>query len=261
MSNLECGEEIDLREFIQVINKRKNIIISTVFITLIFTGIAVFFIPKTYEVKAVVQNGYMNTPIITYVEAATLLKSRDFLGPIFGKLSIRVPQEKDIKKMILIENIKESNYFVLKIKLSDSKLVYLLSQEIINAYLEYGNSIYYSQTNLIKNHIVQLEDLIRKTKIDLEKGQKNSLEQRDISFPIAFPDDKVQMKDLLSLKFQLESQLVTTREFKLIDAPFEPQYPVSPRKGFIIIGSCIFSLLVGMFLAFLTEGREKNRVE
>lgn len=256
MPNPEYVEEFDLKEFVYVINKRRNIVLGTVFILFVLAGIVIFLMPKTYEVKATIQNGYINVPIITYAEAATLVRSRSFLNPIFEKLGMQIPQEYEIKKMIQPESIKDSNFFILKIRSGNNDLGYSLCREIVNAYLEYGNSIYYAQTNLIKNHLVQLESLIEKTR---QSADKNASVKKESILPLAYPDDKVQMRDLLSQKLQLETQLATDKEFKLIDDPVKPKYPISFRKGLLIVSFFILSLIVGIFFAFFAESWGKTK--
>lgn len=253
MSSSRYDEEIDIREFIRVISKRKKIILGVVFVTLVLTSIIVSLMPKTYEVKATIQNGYINTPIITYAEAATLLRSGSFLNPVFEKLGMQIPQERGIRKMVLLENIKDSNLFVIKVRYRDNDLGYSLCREIADAYLEYGNSIYNKQTNLIKSHFSQLEDLIVKTRLDMNKSA--SVKKESI-LPLAYPDDKVQMRDLLSQKFQLENQLLLAKGFKLIDKPVKSEKPISPRGKLIIIISCFIALPVGLFCALLVESWE-----
>lgn len=258
MPNPGYGEEIDLREFIQVINKRKSVVLCTVFITLILTGIVVSIMPKTYEVKATIQNGYINTPIITYAEAATLLRSGSFLNPVFEKLGMQVPREQEIKKMILLENIKDSNFFVIKVRYKDNDLGYSLCKRIVDAYLEYGNSIYNKQTNLIKSHFNQLEDLIRKTRLDMNKSASV---KKESTLPLAYPDDKVQMRDLLSQKFQLETQLVTNKEFKLVDEPVKPKAPISPNVAQNMFIAFVIGIVFGVFIAVFIENWNKSEIK
>lgn len=252
MSNYRNDDEIDLREYLRVIKKQKILIIGIVFIGLILTAITISIMPKTYEVKALVQRGYFNNPIMNYSETVVLLKSHDFLKPIFAKLNIN-SEDNVMKKGILLEDIENTNFFIIKVRCKDNTLGYLLIQEIISAYIGYGNSIYYAQLDFTKNHINEIESLTEKTQTNLERGQKINLEQKNISFPISIPDDKVQMRDLLLQKFQLESQLLVAKEFKLIDSPVKREYPVSPRKGLIIIIFCISTLIISMYFAFLIE--------
>ncbi|MEW6088374.1 MAG: Wzz/FepE/Etk N-terminal domain-containing protein [bacterium] len=256
MLNPKYNEEIGLIDFIQIINKRKTFILSTALVAMVLASIIIFIIPKTYEVKATIQNGYINVPIITYPEASTLIRSGLFLNPIFEKIGLRIPQEHEIKKMILLENIKESNLFMLKVRLKDNDIAYSLCKEIVSVYIEYGNSNYNRQTDLIRNQIYQVENLIEKTKLSADK---NALAKRENVSPLAYPDDKVQIRDLLFQKFQLETQLVVNKEFKLIDGPVKSKYPVSPKKVPIIVFSCFVALMAGISYALLAENWEKTK--
>ncbi|MFH1287742.1 MAG: Wzz/FepE/Etk N-terminal domain-containing protein [bacterium] len=257
MSNPGCDEEINLREFIQIINKRKTVILSITFVVLTLTGIINFLMPKTYEVKAAIQNGSITMPIITNLEAITLLKSEDFLRPRFEKLGMAL-NEGEIREILSMENIKETSIFIIKVRLSDKKLALELTQEIVNAYLDYGNSFYNAQHVLINDQIKELDGLMDKTKILAEgEGKKLKETQKGLS-SIVFPDYHVQIKELLTNKFNLESQLVLAKKFKLIESPSEPKYPVAPNCLINIILAGILGLSLGLFYVFMLEAYNKE---
>lgn len=251
------NEEIYFEEYIKIIFKRRVVVLSITFAILVLAGIVNFSMPKIYEVSAIVQNGYLNAPIVSYAETVALLRSRNFSKPIFEKFGINFPEgEKAFKKVLVIENIKDTNYFTIKIKYKNKDVAFSLSQELIKVYVNYGKSLYDNRTILIKNGIVNLDSLIEKTKLSM-KNMKDGTSQKDFSFPHSIPDDKVQLRDLLSEKLQLESQLTASKEFKVIDEPSKPVEPISPNVLRNLIVSFVFGLMMGVFYVVLTENWRK----
>ncbi|MBI5540387.1 MAG: hypothetical protein HY951_10045 [Bacteroidia bacterium] len=126
-----------------------------------------------------------------------------------------------------------------------------MAKEIVKSYLEYGQSIYLRQYVLLENQVKELDGLIEKT------HASSSIQNM---FPsMIIPDYKVQLRDLFSQKFQLESQLVAAKEFKVIDEPIVPNSPISPNKVRNIFIGCIIGLMAGVFGAFFMEYWEKSK--
>ncbi|MDD5772589.1 MAG: Wzz/FepE/Etk N-terminal domain-containing protein [bacterium] len=250
------NEEINIKEIIDVIFKRKKMFLGIMFFIVICTVAVSFFIPKTYEVQAVIQRGTINAPILSYPETVTILKSSFFTKPIFKKLNVDILEEENIVKQINIDNIKDTNYFIVTIRLKDKELSYLLIQEIINSYIEYGAVLYNIQFNSIKNNISQFENLIERTNLEIDSELSN---KKGNNLNVIFPNNKVQLKDLLTQKFQLENQLLFAKEFKLINEPVKPKKPVSPKKLSMVIVSFFIAFVISLFCVFLSESLEKTK--
>lgn len=241
--------EVDFREYIEIVVKKKKIILSVVFLTVIISAIFLFFLSKTYESKAIIQSGNLNGPVIPYSEVETLIKSRPFLNPIFNKLGVSFRDE-ELKDMIVLENIKDSSFFIIRIRAKDSNLVYLLRKEIVNSYLAYGKSIYEKQNCLLNDQKNKLDDLIENTKVSLERIKNIN---KDNSLPLFLPDPRVQLKDLYEQKVALELQMAVAKEFKIIDESNVSAYPIGPSKGKTILIAGIISMFFAIFYVLMSD--------
>jgi uncharacterized protein involved in exopolysaccharide biosynthesis len=77
--NVESGQEITLRNYIEVVIKRKKLIFIVFFLSVITATAINLTTPKVYVATAVIQNGYIDSPIIKIAEAASIIESQAIL--------------------------------------------------------------------------------------------------------------------------------------------------------------------------------------
>jgi len=93
-------DEIDLRELINVLIKRKKLILTIFFSAVVLTAFINFLIPKIYLSSAIMQRGVVENQLIKKAEAEEMIKSLEFLDPLIQKLELRI-QFKERKEAIL----------------------------------------------------------------------------------------------------------------------------------------------------------------
>lgn len=75
-------QEIDLRDYINVILKRKWIIIGIFFVSVITTIVVNLRLPKVYETNMIIENGLLDGEIIKKAEGRELITSSKIAGKL-----------------------------------------------------------------------------------------------------------------------------------------------------------------------------------
>ncbi len=271
-------QEIDLRDYINVILKRKKLIITGTLICMAAAFILISLTPKTYKTEAIFQNAAVPDKNVVVVENGTvagesIIKNAEVSEIILGnevlsKALSKFPEvsSQGFKEHVEIENIKDTSFFKITVKFNNSEAAEGICRAIINQYFEYGMPLFEEKIGLLKNRISATDEMIFETE-DLIKqlqGQLNStaLEEGDIAleptFKIPFlrnlyAEQQQTLYDLYSKKDNLESQLLNVKKFKIISSPFKPKNPVKPKIKQNILLSGILGLMFFTFLAFFVE--------
>jgi len=107
-------KEVDLRDYIRVIKKRKKIILLIFFVAIIVSAVLSFVLPPVYEVTSTIKIGKIvdvdtlkKEPIESQSGASGLLKSSQFLGGTIKELNLSFTI-KELRKKISVEPIIET---------------------------------------------------------------------------------------------------------------------------------------------------------
>ena len=264
-------QEIDLRDYINVIIKHKKIILAVFFISVITTAVISSFMPKVYEATAVIQNGNIKGPLIAKAEVEEIIKSQDLLLQVIKNAEVDIGNITSLRKAIEVENIKETVFFRLIVKYKGADVPIKICQAIIDSYFAFAKPIYQKRINLLDNQIEELDNQLKDVKNDMQSLQKiissfslpeeskeATSEIRLIFLREALSNYGNRLLSLTSERNKLNLVRINAKEFKVIDAPLRQKSPIRPKKRQNVIISGIVSLMFGIFLAFFMEYWDKS---
>ncbi len=275
-------QEIDLRDHIKVILKRKKVILAVFFVTVITTAIVSFLMPKVYEVTSTVQIGSVDDLLMRKgqignidgllmgkEEAKEILLSQNLLAPIIkgANFDIELEQLKEIK----IEDIKNTNFLKIKVQCSDPEMAVKINKAIANVFISRGQGIYQKRLFLINERLKELETEIKDTEGNIRRTQNlitelhgpTAISQQDISLTMillqnTLPNYESHVYILKNRRNELKISLSTAEDFKIVETPIKPKYPIKPKKRQNIALSGILGLMLAIFIAFSQEFWSKS---
>lgn len=286
-------DEIDLKKYIDVILKRKLIILSLFFVAIIIAAAAVSLAPKTYKATASIKIA---------PEQAVLLSLNDVLQRLVKKLDL--PQSPEwLAKKLSVKKVAETNEAILSVTDTDPQA----AQKIVNALAEdmttplvrdarglssFDLGIKKSLLNGYKNEfaaldpeIKRMEDLLAELKkqiasqekiivlstavLDYDSGDKiknlrsevinpvyQDLNMRIVNTEIELYTKKLRAQDLMKIIGPMEDEIhaEANRIITPASAPVVPEDQGGGKK-MILVG--MLSLVFGVFLAFFMEFWQK----
>jgi capsular polysaccharide biosynthesis protein len=264
-----CHEdEIDLREIINVILKRKKLILGIFLASVIITAIVSFVIPKTYLSTAIIQTGIVSEPLISTEEAAQMIKTNDFLTPIIKELELTAKPE-SLKNAINLEKIKDTNLNKLELKYQDKATSYRLCKQIADSFSARANELYKQridlaqsykevldmQLNTINRSAQDMQTMVRDTVV-LEGADETQTVIMHILLKDLLLNQQTNVAKLIENKDAINKIISSSKEFKTID--IENPKKIAPNIKLNIVLAGTFSLMFGIFLAFFLEFWQKS---
>jgi len=265
-------DEIDLRDCVNMLIKRKKFIISFFLLAVITSAIVNSLIPKVYEISSTIQLGSINDLLIKKEEAKEIILNKNSLLSIIKELNLDIDSE-SLKKSIKIEDITNTN--LLKISISYSniddgiKIISLIPSNLI----ELGQSIYLQKRDIINERLSELEIEIKNLQENMFSAQNlvigvsksGSFAKMDASFRKILLQNAISSYEnsitrLRNQSNELQLLLVNAKDFGVFDAPIKPKYPIGPNKihNIFIVGT--ISLFLSGLLVFFMEYLRKRDV-
>lgn len=252
-------DEINMVDLWRVIWKRKNLIIA---VTLSFAVLALAVslkMPKVYEGEAVVALPKVGIGLVeTKTIADALLKEVKRGNPVGGFDDTLIKKISDVK----IEQIKGSE--------SQFKIVVQIKKEPHVAYEVFNKMMAYLQGNEYVRRRLDIERTgieanIAETRHTIEMAEKTRNEAvRLISTrnPVGFNpvDLDVRIGDLRGRLIGLETSLSLLKSYEFISGPYVYKNKAKPKVKLITLIAGIAGSFVGIMLAFVLEGIEKQRL-
>lgn len=167
----QAETEIRLRDYLDVIIKRRTVILTVFFVSVSTTAIFCFLSPKVYKATATIQNGFLEEPLTKKTEIENILKSHDFLIPIIEEHNLKIDPLK-LKDAIKISDIKDTDYFIVKLEFLGKDNAMLLCEAIANSYLNFGRAIYDQRLRLINEQIKTIKEQINSVQADIARTNK-----------------------------------------------------------------------------------------
>jgi len=266
-----AADEINLRDCINIIIKRKKVVLS-IFITSVVIGIiASFLMPKIYEMSVNIQLASLKDTLITKEEARQKILNSDLLIPVIQEVGIKLDVE-SLKKIIRIEDIKNTNLLSIKIKYRDSDIALVILKKITASFISEMQPLYENNKSLLKKRIEELDSEIQDVLSDIEITQKNlkrlldseSHSDLDANFKTFLiqnylPSYMNHLFDLRNEKNKLSLVLINAKNLELLDLSPKPKHPVRPNKTLNLFISITMGLIGGMIWAFFMEYWEKSK--
>jgi uncharacterized protein involved in exopolysaccharide biosynthesis len=246
-------DEIDLRDYINVIMKRKWIIIIVFAVFLMSASIMMSVMPKTYEAVAVIENGFLNEQIINTEDSIILLK-------IIG-------ENKDVN----IEAMGQACYLKITAYANTVVMAKTECEGVAQEYIRRGNELFNKEKDLYAQQLVSLNEQIAKVKEDTASVE-SMIDQMSLSesspsverssqiilLQNTLSSYREQFSRLTEREAQIKNILVRAKEFGFVSSPVETKYPVKPKKKQMLVLSSILGLMAGFFIAFFVEYWKKE---
>ncbi len=257
-----AGDEIDLRDYIKVIIKRKKVVLFIFSIGVIITTIVTFLMPKTYEASTIISIGNVAGALISKPEAIQVLKSKKMLSSALRKFNLNVAGPEKIN----LEDITGTNLLRLKIEYDDPDLAVKICEAIANSFISKGKDIYDRNFSLLNEKMGDLKQRERIIKKEIKRlNQKISTHQMEDFDSLHLQDTLLSYENtyagLNDKIYLLKNKLINSKEFELFESPSKPKSPIKPNKKLNIAVSAVSGLMLGIFGAFFQEYWEKGKVK
>jgi capsular polysaccharide biosynthesis protein len=244
--------EIDLKECIKVLIKRKKFVFVIFIVSVGIAALANLWIPKVYEVTSTIQLGSINELLIKEEEAKEIILNQNSLSSIIKKLNLKVGVE-DLKKDITIRNVAGINLLKIDIIYPDINIAFKINEALADPLIIQGQIIYQEQLSLAEKWLKELDEVIK----DIEKDI--NIEKIQVSGDIKVKNNLFM---LWEQRKKLNSFIVNAKDFKIIDQPIELKNSIKRKKQKALIAGVI-TLLLGVFFIFFKEfylGDKKGEV-
>jgi len=264
-------EEFNMRGYLNVIIKRKKLILAIFLFSVITVLIISLRMPKVYEITTTVQLGSFKELLINNGEAKEMILNQNLLLSVINQLGLKVEVER-LKKSIRVENIKDTNLLVIKITYPGIETALKINDAIINPFIAQGQVVYQEQLSDINERIKELDMEIKNVQAEISKTQgmlselinASSASQSDVSVKAILLQNilhnfESDLSGLSSQRYELKTLLVNAKNFKISDAPIRSKNPVGPKKKQNVIIAGMFSLIFGVFLAFFLEFWQQSK--
>jgi capsular polysaccharide biosynthesis protein len=253
--NGNTPDEISVMDYIQVMIKRKWLIILGTLICMVVAGVVSFLMPKIYR-------GEVTFKILTK-EITTARELVSLIGDI----------NEEKLKQVLQKNYNLKNSFKLNpLRDSADKFQLIIEAErvddipiAISEFEEYvvnnpliKRSVEQDKERLLKQ-TEELSQVIESSK-ELVKAYDNLLKTSKL-IPIGFNPIELKKKisDIKIEKLQLEQTLKRLKGIETVAQPYISSKPVKPKKRQNVMIAGVVGLLGSIILAFFMEFLEKNK--
>lgn len=248
-------DEINLYDLWKVIAKRKGIIIGIFFVAVVAASVITLNMPKIYRGEAALRV----TSALTSKEISGLMGkiSKEKMALIFPKT---YPSITDVKLTPLKDSADKLQVAIDSKNADDipnalSELVeYIKSNPLMKRGLYQERERILKQSEELSRTIESSEELVKTYKKLLDAGKL---------IPIGFNPIELnkRISDLRIEKLNLEQALENLKGVETAGNLYVSKKPVKPRKMLNITLAGVVGLFAGVFLAFLMEGIEKQRIK
>jgi len=263
-------DEINLREYIKVIIKRKKLIFAIFLVSVIIAAIVNLRMPNVYEVASTIQLGNINGLLIPKEDVKAIILNQNSLLSIIKELNLKV-EVKNLKESIGLEDVGDTGLLKIKVKYPDVETGIKIINAIMDSFLAYGQNIYQQRAAIIQQRLKELDAEISSAHEAILKTQalisglpnSNNIAQSDVYLKIILtnnlPDYETNLSRLRNQRDDQELVLVNAKDFKIFDAPIKPQNPIGPNKKQNVLITGISALIFGVLLVFCMEFWQRSK--
>ena len=266
-------EEIDLREYINVLLKRRNIIILIFLIAIITAAIVSYFaISPIYQSFMVFSVAKIDgSPIINITEALEIMKSNVVLDEVINRMDLE-ETTKQLSSQVTTENLKGTNFIKISVVADSPERAKNLIENIADVFIEQKQSEYQEKVKLIEDRLKIVEEQIAefekniqeiektKKKIAALEGLSEGERQFQTSLLLSSSVTERELYNTLSEQANnLKASLKSCEDFKIINYAQLPTAPIKPNIKLNILIAGVLGLFVGIFVAFFLEFWQKGK--
>jgi len=268
-------EEIDLREYINVLLKRKGIIILIFLIAIITAALVSYFaLSPVYQSSAVFSVAKIDDQaVINITEALEIMKSYVVLDEVINRMGLEGTLTLgQLKSHITIESLKDTNFIKVSVEHDTPEKAKSLVENIIEVFIKQNKAEYQEQIKFIEDRLKVLEEQIvefKKNIQEIEKTKKKiavteELSEGERQFQTSLllsssVTERELYNNLTNQVYSLKASLKSCEDFKIINYAQLPAVPIKPNKKLNILIAGVLGLFVGIFAAFFLEFWQKGK--
>jgi len=167
-------EEIDLREYINVLLKRKGIIILIFLIAVITAALVSYFaLSPVYQASTVFSVAKIDSrAVINITEALEIMKSNVVLDEVIDRMGSE-KTAKQLSSQITTESIKGTNFIKLSVAADLPEKAKSLVENIVGVFVEQNQSEYREKVKLVEDRLKIIEEQIAEFEKNIQEIEKS----------------------------------------------------------------------------------------
>jgi len=266
-------EEIDLREYVNVLLKRKGIIILIFLIAVITVALVSYFaLSPVYQSSVIFSVAKIDgRSVINITEALEIIKSNIVLDEVINRMGLE-ETAKQLSSHITTESLKGTNFIKISVVADSPESANNLVENIVEVFIEQNQDEYREKVKLIEDRLKTLEEQIAEFErniLEIEKAKKKIAASEELSegerqFQTSLllnssVTERSLYNNLSNQANSLKASLKSCEGFKIVNYAQLPVAPIKPNKKLNILIAGVLGLFVGIFVAFFLEFWQKGK--
>jgi capsular polysaccharide biosynthesis protein len=260
-------EEIDLRELINVLLKRKWLIIGIFAIAVLSAGIINFFVlSPIYQSSTTFRIAQVDEKLLFDIsDLENKIKSDYILQEVIKELDLEISPNK-LANLVMIENVDKSGYIKIITEDTSPEKARDITLSVVNRFIEVNQNYYQEKIKLLQEEKKLLDKQVtlekekineaEKLRLDIIGSKDLSLTEKQIQINLLLnysTQIRTHYNDLVKQRYELENQILNSSNFEIINYPSVPESPIKPNKKLNIAIGGVLGLFIGTFIAFFIE--------
>jgi capsular polysaccharide biosynthesis protein len=266
-------EEIDLREYINILLKRKGIIILIFLIAVITAALVSYFaISPIYQSSAIFSVAQIDSrAVININESLEIMRSNIVLDEVINRMGLKETAEQ-LRLQIIVEGLKDTNFIKISAEHDTPEKTKSLVENIVDVFIEQNQDEYREKVKLVEDRLKTLEEQIaefmkniqeiEKTKKEIAASEELSEGEKQFQISLLLSSSVTERglyNTLTDRASSLKTSLKSCEDFKIINNAQMPVSPIKPNKKLNILTAGVLGLFVGIFVAFFLEFWQKRK--
>lgn len=268
-------EEIDLREYINVLLKRKGIIILIFLIAVLTTALVSYFTippPPIYQSSIIFGVArIVDQPIIGISESIEIMKGSVLLDEVISRMGLEISVAQ-LTSQLEVKNLKNTNFIEVSMVDNLQEKAKNLAEKITEIFIKQNQGKYQEKVKFIEDRLKTLETQITELekniwgneKIKKEIATSKELSEREKQFQTSLlSSSSISIRNLyitlIDQENNLEASLKDCENFKIINNSQILISPIKPNKILNNLIAGVLGLFVGIFVAFFLEFWQKGK--
>ncbi|GAB6099412.1 hypothetical protein JCM16358_12910 [Halanaerocella petrolearia] len=267
--------EIDLREYINVLLKHKNMIVGIFLISILISGVVSYFVlDPVYQSEALIKLGSSSGDYSNSQIAPSILTSLGYLKQVNQELDLEFTlseltklkeEQLQVKMIDETKDLIKITYNSKSARESKAVINRLIKQYQSDGLIEFEQNQKLKEEKLatVKAEIKNLETRTKEIESKLNDLTGTALSTAD---KVVLNNDltgKLQAMNKLKIslrdqKYQLMNELNDMERIQVINEPIKPEEPIKPNKKLNIVIAAVLGLMIGVFVAFFMEFLEEE---
>ncbi|MCK4532999.1 hypothetical protein KAU39_04375 [bacterium] len=258
-------EEIDLRDYLNMIKKRWKIILGVFLSSIIISVVVSFSLPKVYEVRVMIRIGKARDELLeTGKTVMKVFETKSVLSDVVKRLNLPVTEKEieRIKGKIYISEVGD----VLEVKGRGNtpekalELVRFVAKVILERHeLLFNERKFFLKEYIsgVENQLVEIEKNIKNLKKKIKRNEQTDSQAKAYIVQGYIQNLESSSERYNRLKVEMhEKRLEESYEATpscIIALPMKSSVPILPRKKINILIAAFVGLIIGLGLAGLVE--------